>query len=137
MAIAIFFVGHWWLSVFSQTFFLHRYGAHRMFTMSKGWERFFYLFTYLTQGSSFLVPKGYAVLRVNPRGSIGYGLKFKAANFKDWGGGDYNDIMTGVDELVRRGIADSGTLPAYTRPVATARSTSIRSGNGACIAAES
>jgi stearoyl-CoA desaturase (Delta-9 desaturase) len=62
MAIALFFLGHWSLSVFSQSFFLHRYGAHRMFTMSKGWERFFYLFTYLTQGSSFLVPKGYAVL---------------------------------------------------------------------------
>jgi stearoyl-CoA desaturase (delta-9 desaturase) len=33
-----------------------------MFTMSKGWERFFYLLTYLTQGSSFLVPRGYAIL---------------------------------------------------------------------------
>jgi stearoyl-CoA desaturase (delta-9 desaturase) len=62
MAIALFFVGHWTLSVFFQTFFQHRYGAHRMFTMSKGWERFFYLLTYLTQGSSFLVPKGYAIL---------------------------------------------------------------------------
>jgi stearoyl-CoA desaturase (Delta-9 desaturase) len=62
MAIALFFVGHWTLSVFSQTFFQHRYGAHRMFTMSKGWERFFYLFAYVTQGSSFLVPRGYAVL---------------------------------------------------------------------------
>ena len=62
MAIAVFFVSHWLLSVFFQTFFLHRYGAHRMFTMSKGWERFFYLLTYLTQGSSFLVPRGYAVL---------------------------------------------------------------------------
>jgi stearoyl-CoA desaturase (Delta-9 desaturase) len=62
MLIAWFFLGHWTLSVFSQTFFLHRYSAHRMFTMSKGWERFFYLFTYITQGSSFLVPKAYAVL---------------------------------------------------------------------------
>src|SRR5262249_17357893 len=59
---AVFFIVHSTLSVFSQTFFLHRYGAHRMFTMSKGWERFFYLLTYVTQGSSFLVPKGYAVL---------------------------------------------------------------------------
>jgi stearoyl-CoA desaturase (delta-9 desaturase) len=60
--IIAFFILHWQLSVFSQTFFLHRYGAHRMFTMSKGWERFFYLFTYVTQGSSYLVPRGYAVL---------------------------------------------------------------------------
>jgi stearoyl-CoA desaturase (delta-9 desaturase) len=62
MAIALFFCGHWVLSLFCQTFFLHRYGAHRMFTMSKGWERFFYLLTYVSQGSSFLTPKGYAIL---------------------------------------------------------------------------
>jgi stearoyl-CoA desaturase (delta-9 desaturase) len=60
--IALFFVAHWQLSVFCQTFFLHRYAAHRMFTMSKRWERFFYLFTYVCQGSSFLVPRAYAIL---------------------------------------------------------------------------
>ena len=62
MVILVFFVAHWQLSVFFQSFFLHRYGAHRMFTMSKRWERFFYLCTYVCQGSSFLVPRGYAVL---------------------------------------------------------------------------
>jgi stearoyl-CoA desaturase (delta-9 desaturase) len=62
VAIAVFFIAHWQLSVFFQTFFLHRYGAHRMFTMSKGWERFFYLCTYLTQGPSMLSPRGYAIL---------------------------------------------------------------------------
>ncbi len=62
MAIAVFFIAHWQLSVFFQTFFLHRYGAHRMFTMSKGWERFFYLCTYLAQGPSMLSPRGYAIL---------------------------------------------------------------------------
>ena len=62
MAILIFFVLHWQLCVLMQSFYQHRYAAHRQFTMSKGWERFFYLLTYLTQGSSFLVPRGYAVL---------------------------------------------------------------------------
>jgi stearoyl-CoA desaturase (delta-9 desaturase) len=62
MAIVIFFVTHWSLSLFSQTFFLHRYGAHRMFTMTKFWERFFYLFTFITQGSSFLNPRAYAIM---------------------------------------------------------------------------
>src|SRR5688572_623028 len=57
-----FFVGHWLCSVFCQTFFLHRYGAHKQFTMSKGWERFFFLLTYVAQGSSFLSPRGYAIL---------------------------------------------------------------------------
>jgi stearoyl-CoA desaturase (delta-9 desaturase) len=62
MAIAIFFVAHWTTSVFFQTFFLHRYAAHRMFSMSKRWERIFYVLTYVCQGSSFLVPRGYAIL---------------------------------------------------------------------------
>ena len=57
-----FFVLHWQSSVFCQTFFLHRYGAHRMFTMSRGWERAFYVLTYICQGASFLHPRAYAVL---------------------------------------------------------------------------
>ncbi|HYO96503.1 MAG TPA: acyl-CoA desaturase [Polyangiaceae bacterium] len=56
------FVTHWLSSVFCQTFFLHRYGAHRQFNLSRGWERFFHLLTYLTQGSSYLNPRGYAIL---------------------------------------------------------------------------
>ncbi|MCG8558045.1 MAG: acyl-CoA desaturase [Proteobacteria bacterium] len=62
LAIACFFVGHWLLSVFCQTFFLHRYGAHGMFSMSRGWERFFYLLTFFSQGTSFLNPRAYAIL---------------------------------------------------------------------------
>lgn len=60
--IAVFFVGHWLASVFFQTFYLHRYAAHGMFRMSKGWERAFHLATYLCQGSSYLNPRGYAIL---------------------------------------------------------------------------
>jgi len=62
MEILIFFVAHWVLSLFSQTFFLHRYAAHKMFTMSAGWEKFFYVFTFVTQGSSFLNPRAYAIM---------------------------------------------------------------------------
>ncbi len=62
LAIALFFIGHWLLSVFFQTLFLHRYGAHRQFTMSRRWERVFYAATWLTQGASFLSPRGYAIL---------------------------------------------------------------------------
>jgi dipeptidyl aminopeptidase/acylaminoacyl peptidase len=54
--------------------------------------------------------QGWAVLYPNPRGSTGYGEKFTRANILDWGGGDYRDIMTGVDEMVRRGLADSTKL---------------------------
>src|SRR5437016_555907 len=62
MAILVFFVAHWQLSVFCQSFFLHRYGAHRQFTMSKGWERFFHFLTFVSQGASYLSPRGYAIL---------------------------------------------------------------------------
>lgn len=61
-AVIIFFVLHWYLSLFSQTFFLHRYAAHGLFSMNKFWEKFFYLFTYITQGSSYLIPRAYAIL---------------------------------------------------------------------------
>ncbi len=53
---------------------------------------------------------GYAVLRVNPRGSSGYGRDFRYANYKDWGGGDFNDLMSGVDHVVGLGVADPDRL---------------------------
>jgi stearoyl-CoA desaturase (delta-9 desaturase) len=61
-AIIAFFVGHWVLSVFFQSFFQHRYGAHRMFKLSRGWERFFYVASFIFQGASFLNPRAYAIL---------------------------------------------------------------------------
>jgi stearoyl-CoA desaturase (delta-9 desaturase) len=62
MVIAIFFISIWYLSLFSQTFFQHRYAAHGAFTMSKGWERFFFIVTYITQGSSYMSPKAYGIM---------------------------------------------------------------------------
>jgi dipeptidyl aminopeptidase/acylaminoacyl peptidase len=53
---------------------------------------------------------GYAVLRCNVRGSSGYGRDFRYANYRDWGGADYRDILSGVDSLVLRGIADPDRL---------------------------
>ena len=62
MIILIFFLGHWFLSLFFQTFFQHRYASHRMFTTSKGWERVFYLMAYFFEGASFLHPRAYALM---------------------------------------------------------------------------
>ena len=53
---------HWYGSLFFQTFYLHRYGAHKMFNMSKFWENVFFGLTYITFGSSFLSPRAYAIL---------------------------------------------------------------------------
>ena len=58
----------------------------------------------------YFASKGYAVLRANPRGSTGYGKDFRFANFKDWGFGDYEDIMSGVDKVIDMGLADPERL---------------------------
>ena len=54
--------------------------------------------------------RGYAVLRANPRGSSGYGHKFRYANYGDWGVKDYQDLMTGVDHVVGLGVGDADRL---------------------------
>ncbi|MGE5243920.1 MAG: S9 family peptidase [Betaproteobacteria bacterium] len=54
--------------------------------------------------------EGWAVLYPNPRGSTNYGEAFERANVGDWGGGDYRDIMAGVDAMIARGIADPDKL---------------------------
>ena len=62
MVIIFIFIAHWYSSLFFQTVFLHRYASHQMFTMSKSWEKVFFFLTFLTQGSSFLNPRAYAIL---------------------------------------------------------------------------
>ena len=62
MIIIAFFITHWYVSLFFQTVFLHRYASHQMFTMSRIWERVFFFMTFLAQGSSFLNPRAYAIL---------------------------------------------------------------------------
>ncbi|MBK5270377.1 MAG: acyl-CoA desaturase [Bacteroidia bacterium] len=62
MIILLFFIAHWYLSLFMQTFLQHRYAAHGAFSMSKFWERFFYLAAYITQGSSYVSPRAYAIM---------------------------------------------------------------------------
>src|SRR5215510_2789133 len=54
--------------------------------------------------------RGYAILRPNPRGSSGYGSEFRRANLRDWGYGDYQDLMTGVDRVIEMGVADPDRL---------------------------
>ena len=49
----------------------------------------------------YMVGHGWAVLRTNPRGSLGRGAAFAAANKNDLGGADYRDIMAGVDYVLK------------------------------------
>lgn len=57
-----FFVAHWYLSLFFQTFFLHRYAAHKAFTMHRFTEKVFFVLTWVFQGSNYLSAYAYGVL---------------------------------------------------------------------------
>lgn len=57
-----------------------------------------------------LASAGCAVVYTNPRGSQTYGQDFAYQVVQDWGGGDYQDIMLGVDEVIDYGIADPQRL---------------------------
>ena len=57
-----------------------------------------------------LAQEGYAAFFPNPRGSTGRGQDFARANLGEMGGGDFKDIIAGVDALVRDGIADDARV---------------------------
>ncbi len=46
--------------------------------------------------------RGWAVFYCNPRGSTGYGRKFQRGVVSEWGGKAYTDIMTGMEEAIKR-----------------------------------
>jgi len=58
---------------------------------------------YMTE---YFSEKGYFIIKPNPRGSTGYGKDFRYANYKDWGYGDYEDVISGVDKVIEMGIGD-------------------------------
>ena len=58
----VFFIVIWYSSLFCQTFFQHRYAAHGAFKMNKFWERAFFILAYITQGSSYMSPRAYAIM---------------------------------------------------------------------------
>lgn len=70
-----------------------------------------------TEGfSSFnqvLAANGFLVLQANFRGSTGYGQQHVNANRNNWGIGDYDDIMKGVDYVIAQGWADPNRMIAY------------------------
>lgn len=57
-----------------------------------------------------LASAGYVVFFCNPRGSDGYGEVFKDAIHQDWGTYPTQDILSGVDRLLRRGYIDPKRL---------------------------
>jgi dipeptidyl aminopeptidase/acylaminoacyl peptidase len=61
----------------------------------------------------FLANRGYAVLQMNFRGSVGYGRAFWEASFKEWGKKMQDDISDGVKFVVKQGIADGKRVGIY------------------------
>jgi len=58
-----------------------------------------------------LAGMGFLVFYMNPRGSDGYGEVFRRAVVRDWGGKDYTDLMTALDQLIQRtGFIDTARL---------------------------
>lgn len=75
------------------------------------WQQHFFRSSYPSvHPVSALSAHGYAVLQPNVRGSQGYGKTFRFANRSDWGGGDFADLMSGIDHVVQLGIADPDRL---------------------------
>ncbi len=56
--------------------------------------------------TQFLVGRGFAVLKPNYRGSVGYGEAHMQAGYREWGLKMQEDLIDGLDWLVQRGVAD-------------------------------
>jgi dipeptidyl aminopeptidase/acylaminoacyl peptidase len=61
----------------------------------------------------FLANRGYAVLQMNFRGSVGYGRKFWESSFKQWGKTMQDDITDGVNWMISQGFADPKRIAIY------------------------
>jgi dipeptidyl aminopeptidase/acylaminoacyl peptidase len=66
--------------------------------------------TFIAARYRLLLEHGYALFFPNPRGSYGQGEAFTQANVRDFGHGDLRDILSGLDEIERRGISDPARL---------------------------
>jgi dipeptidyl aminopeptidase/acylaminoacyl peptidase len=60
-----------------------------------------------------LTMNGYFVFLPNPRGSFGQGAAFGSANKRDFGGGDWRDILAGVDEVLKVAPIDGERLGLF------------------------
>jgi dipeptidyl aminopeptidase/acylaminoacyl peptidase len=63
--------------------------------------------------TQMLAARGFAVLRVNPRGSMGRGVAFADAVLGDMGGKDFEDILRGIDHVIAQGWADPDRLALF------------------------
>lgn len=60
-----------------------------------------------------LLAHGYWLFMPNPRGSYGQGAAFTRANVKDFGGGDLDDILAGIDQVEKQAPIDDARLGLF------------------------
>jgi dipeptidyl aminopeptidase/acylaminoacyl peptidase len=63
--------------------------------------------------AQWLANRGYAVLQVNFRGSVGFGKGFVNAGDREWGARMHDDLIDAVEWAVGQGIADRGRVCIY------------------------
>jgi len=73
-------------------------------------------FNYYGWNTQLTAAEGYIVAQIDPHGSIGYGQRFKSYISTNWGKGDFDDLMLGVDYLIENyPFIDSTRLAAMGR----------------------
>jgi len=73
-------------------------------------------FNYYGWNTQLMAAEGYVIAQIDPHGSVGYGLKFKEYVSGNWGRGDYEDLMLGVDYLIENyDFVDSTRMAAMGR----------------------
>nr|MBN2278148.1 S9 family peptidase [candidate division Zixibacteria bacterium] len=73
-------------------------------------------FNYYGWNTQLMAAHGYAVAQIDPHGSVGYGQEFKEYVSGNWGKGDYEDLMIGVDYLLeKKPFLDSTRMAALGR----------------------
>ncbi len=63
--------------------------------------------------TQLLANKGYLVFQVNYRGSSGYGKKFTLAGYKQWGRKSTDDVIDGINWLIKKGMVDKSKIAIY------------------------
>ena len=65
---------------------------------------------HFSSGVQLFASKGYVVLYTNPRGSTSYGKEFANLIHHNYPSQDYDDLISGVDNLIERGYIDDNNL---------------------------
>ncbi len=65
--------------------------------------------------AQYFASQGYQLFFPNFRSSGGYGTAFMLRKRSDWGQQDWRDVQSGIDSLVRRGLADGNRLGVFGR----------------------